>query len=49
MGHAGGRALSKHGFDILTFLEESSERTRALAKDAGFRASASLNELIVDY
>ena len=48
MGHAVGRALSKHGFDILTFLEERSERTRALAQDAGFRTSASLNELIVE-
>jgi 3-hydroxyisobutyrate dehydrogenase-like beta-hydroxyacid dehydrogenase len=43
-----GRALSEHGFDILTFLEERSERTRALAQDAGFRTSASLNELIVE-
>ena len=48
MGHAVGRALSEHGFDILTFLEERSERTRALAQDAGFRTSASLNELIVE-
>ena len=48
MGHAVGRALSEHGLDILTFLEERSERTRALAQDAGFRTSASLNELIVE-
>ena len=48
MGHAVGRALSEHGFDILTFLEERSERTRALAQDAGFRTSASLNEMIVE-
>ncbi len=48
MGHAVGRALSEYGFDILTFLEERSERTRALAQDAGFRTSASLNELIVE-
>ena len=46
MGHAVGRALSEHGFDILTHLEGRSQRTCALAKDAGFRISATLNELI---
>ena len=48
MGHAVGRALSEHGFDILTHLEGRSERTCALAQDAGFRISATLNELIHD-
>ena len=48
MGHAVGRALSEHGFDILTLLEGRSERTRALAQDAGFRTSASLNELMIE-
>ena len=46
MGHAVGRALSEHGFDILTYLEGRSERTCALAQDAGFRISPTLNELI---
>ena len=46
MGHAVGRALSEHGLDILTYLEGRSQRTCALAKDAGFRISATLNELI---
>ena len=46
MGHAVGRALSEHGFDILTHLEGRSERTYALAQDAGFRISPTLNELI---
>ena len=46
MGHAVGRVLSEHGFDILTHLEGRSERTYALAQDAGFRISATLNELI---
>ena len=46
MGHAVGRALSEHGFDILTHLEGRSQRTCALAKDAGFRISVTLNELI---
>ena len=41
MGHAVGRALSEHGFDILTLLEGRSERTRDLAQDAGFRISTS--------
>ena len=48
MGHAVGRALSDHGFNVLTFLEGRSERTRALAQDAGFRISTSLNELIIE-
>ncbi|GIT20169.1 MAG: hypothetical protein CM1200mP39_29750 [Dehalococcoidia bacterium] len=39
MGHAVGRVLSEHGFDILTHLEGRSERTRVLAQDAGFRIS----------
>ena len=46
MGHAVGRALFEHGFEILTHLEGRSERTCALAQDAGFRISATLNELI---
>jgi 3-hydroxyisobutyrate dehydrogenase-like beta-hydroxyacid dehydrogenase len=46
MGHAVGRALSEHGFDILTYLEGRSQRTCTLAKDAGFRISATLNELL---
>ena len=46
MGHAVGRVLSEHGFDILTYLEGRSQRTCALAKGAGFRISATLNELI---
>ena len=46
MGHAVGRALSEHGFDILTYLEGRSQRTCALAKNSGFRISATLNELI---
>jgi 3-hydroxyisobutyrate dehydrogenase-like beta-hydroxyacid dehydrogenase len=46
MGHAVGWALSEHGFDIWTHLEGRSERTCALAQDAGFRISPTLNELI---
>ena len=48
MGHAVGRALFEHGFEILTHLEGRSERTCVLAQDAGFRISATLNELIND-
>ena len=48
MGHAVGRVLSEHGFDILTHLEGRSERTRVLAQDAGFQISTSLNELIIE-
>ncbi len=46
MGHAVGRALSAHGFCILTYLEGRSERTCALAQDAGFRISPTMDELI---
>ena len=46
MGHAVGRVLYEHGFDILTHLEGRSQRTCTLAKDTGFRISATLNELI---
>jgi len=46
MGHAVGRVLFEHGFEILTYLEGRSERTCTLAQDAGFRISATLNELI---
>ena len=46
MGHAIGRTLFEHGFEILTHLEGRSDRTCALAQDAGFRISATLNELI---
>jgi 3-hydroxyisobutyrate dehydrogenase-like beta-hydroxyacid dehydrogenase len=48
MGHAVGRALFEHGFEILTHLEGRSKRTCALAKKVGFRVSSTLNELIND-
>ena len=48
MGHAVGQALSEHGFELLTCLAGRSERTGALARDAGFRVSETLNDLVVE-
>ena len=48
MGHAVGQALSEHGFELLTCLAGRSDRTGALARDAGFRISETLNELMVE-
>ena len=48
MGHAVGQALSEHGFELLTCLAGRSDRTGALARDAGFRVSETLNDLVVE-
>ena len=46
MGHAVGRALRAHGLTVMTCLEGRSERTRALARQAGIRDVATLEELV---
>lgn len=46
MGQAIGGVLKAHGLRVLTCLEGRSERTRALAREAGFDDAASLNELV---
>ena len=46
MGHAVGRALGRHGMDVVTCLTGRSERTRGLAKDAGIRDVPSLEVLV---
>ena len=46
MGHAVGRALREHGLNVMTCLEGRSERTRSLARKAGIRGVATLEELV---
>ena len=46
MGRSIGMVLQAHGIRTLTCLAGRSERTRALAADAGFEDTASLAELV---
>ena len=45
MGHALGRELLKHGFDVITALKDRSQRTKALAQSAGLRDVQTLPQL----
>ena len=46
MGHSVGGALVEHGLDVITCLAGRSERTRGLARAAGFRDVPSYEELV---
>ena len=46
MGHAVGRALGKHGLNVITCLAGRSERTAGLARQAGIRDVPTLEELV---
>jgi 3-hydroxyisobutyrate dehydrogenase-like beta-hydroxyacid dehydrogenase len=46
MGHAVGRVLVEHGVRVITCLEGRSDRTRALAAEAGIENVATLRELV---
>ena len=46
MGHAVGRALVGHGFDVITCLNGRSERTRRLARQGNIRDVPDLDELV---
>ncbi|MBI4332796.1 MAG: NAD(P)-dependent oxidoreductase [Chloroflexi bacterium] len=46
MGHSVGRVLVDHGVEVLTCLEGRSDRTRALARQAGIKEVASYAELV---
>ena len=46
MGHGVGKALSEHGYDVITCLEGRSQRTKDLAAAGGFRDTASLDEMV---
>ena len=46
MGHAVGRRLREHELDVITCLAGRSDRTRALADQAGIRDVATMRELV---
>jgi 3-hydroxyisobutyrate dehydrogenase-like beta-hydroxyacid dehydrogenase len=46
MGHVVGRVLIENGVPVISCLEGRSDRTRALAEDAGVKAVASYDELV---
>lgn len=46
MGHGVGRALRRHGHDVMTCLAGRSARTRGLAEAAGMRDTANLEALV---
>ena len=46
MGSAVGRVLREHGYDVTTMLTGRSQRTRALARQAGFRDVPQLDRLV---
>lgn len=46
MGHSIGHVLHQHGLTVLTCLEGRSERSRALAAEAGFEDTPSLEDLV---
>ena len=48
MGHGVGRALRRHGHDVLTCLAGRSARTRGLAAAAGMRDAGSLEALVAE-
>ena len=46
MGHGVGKALSEHGYDVITCLAGRSQRTKDLAAAGGFRDTPSLDEMV---
>ena len=46
MGAAVGRALRESGYDVVTNLDGRSDRTRALAEEAGFRAVSGIDGIV---
>lgn len=46
MGHAVGRVLREHGFDVITALEGRSEHSLRLAQEAGLRDVGSLERVV---
>ena len=46
MGHGVGETLIRHGYDVITCLAGRSDRTRGLAKRAGFRIVEDLRALV---
>ena len=48
MGHAVGRALGRHGMEVITCLNARSQRTRDLARAAGIADVPTLEELVAN-
>ena len=46
MGSAVGQALRENGYDVVTNLDGRSERTLALAEEAGFRAVSGIDSIV---
>ena len=46
MGSAVGKVLRESGYDLVTNLDGRSERTRALAEEAGFRAVSGIDSIV---
>ena len=46
MGSAVGRVLRESGYDVVTNLDGRSDRTRALAEEAGFRAVSGMDGIV---
>ena len=46
MGSAVGKVLRESGYDVVTNLDGRSERTRALAEEAGFRAVSGIDSIV---
>ena len=46
MGSAVGQVLRESGYDVVTNLDGRSERTRALAEEAGFRAVSGIDSIV---
>ena len=46
MGHDVGRALGKHGLEVITCLQGRSDRTRGLSRKTGIRDAGSLEETV---
>ena len=48
MGHGVGQALSRSGYDVITCLAGRSQRTRELARVAGFRDMPTLADMVAE-
>ena len=46
MGHAVGKVLLEHGYDVMTCLEGRSDHTRSLAEAGGIRDAGTLSDLV---
>ena len=47
MGHAVGQVLRTRGFDVISYLENRSQRTKDLANLAGIREVPDLSKMVI--